>query len=43
MKKKIFSYAVVSVLLIMGIYLYIDHSKTNETKATSTPPCHINK
>lgn len=42
MKKKIFSYAVVSILLIMCICLYIDHNKTNETKATSTP-CHINK
>ncbi|CAG9614111.1 hypothetical protein BACCIP111899_03338 [Bacillus rhizoplanae] len=43
MKKKIFSYAVVSILLIMGIYLYIGHDKMHETKVTSMPPCHINK
>ncbi|SFI08712.1 hypothetical protein SAMN04488574_101534 [Bacillus sp. 71mf] len=43
MKKKIFSYIVVSVLLIIGIYLYIGHHKTYETKVTDTPPCHTNK
>ncbi len=43
MKKKIFLYTVMSALLILGVYLYIDHNKTQETKAISTPPCHINK
>ena len=43
MKKKIFTYTVVGVLLMLGVYLYIDNNKTKETKSTSTPPCHIDK
>ncbi|MGQ5529777.1 hypothetical protein [Bacillus sp. CGMCC 1.60114] len=44
MKKKILSYIAASVLVAIGVYLFIDYSnKTQETKDTSTPPCHIKK
>lgn len=43
MKKKIFSYIVVGALLMFGVYMFIDHDKTKETRSTSTPPCHIDK
>ncbi|MGG2063380.1 hypothetical protein [Bacillus sp. S14(2024)] len=44
MKKKILSYIAAGVLIAIGVYLFMGHTnKTQETKDTSTPSCHIKK